>query len=214
MALCPCGCGGQVKEGRQWLQGHNNWRGPKKQPGHRRVHKTKGYVLVYLPDHPRADKVGEVREHRLVAETALGRPIDTKHPIHHVNGDKTDNRPCNLVVCEDTAYHELLHRRQRALDACGHADWVRCELCGEFDDPQKADMWLSRKCPSARHRVCHNRDARERLVRHANGLRRCAHCRTYSQPETMIQHKTGAFVHPDCKRSWSKNYSHLQAATV
>ena len=54
--------------------------------------------------------------HRTIAEKALGKPLDSKHPVHHVDGDKTNNANSNLVICEDNAYHSLLHKRQRDLE--------------------------------------------------------------------------------------------------
>lgn len=56
-----------------------------------------GYVLVYEPTHPMAAH-GRVLEHRLVAEKALGRSLVTEEQVHHLNGDKTDNREDNLFV--------------------------------------------------------------------------------------------------------------------
>lgn len=54
-----------------------------------------------------------VLQHRWIVEQALGKPLPHNAEIHHLNGDKTDNRPCNLVVCPDKAYHGLLEARQR-----------------------------------------------------------------------------------------------------
>lgn len=75
-------------------------------------------------------------EHRHVIEQILGRSLKYPEEVHHWNENKTDNTPSNLVVCPDRAYHMLLHRRTRAYDACGHADWLRCPYCKQYDDPQ------------------------------------------------------------------------------
>jgi len=58
-------------------------------------------------------------EHRAVVENAIGKPLRRTAPVHHVNENKRDNSPSNLVACDSTAYHHLLHRRQRAFYACG-----------------------------------------------------------------------------------------------
>lgn len=55
------------------------------------------------------------REHRVKVEQILGHPLPPRANIHHLNGVRTDNRNCNLVVCPDHTYHMLLHKRQREL---------------------------------------------------------------------------------------------------
>ena len=50
----------------------------------------------------------QVREHRLVMEGVLGRKLTGREVVHHVNGDKLDNRPENLVVMSPEE-HTLLH---------------------------------------------------------------------------------------------------------
>jgi len=96
----------------------------------------KGYPHVKMPDHPNADRFGWVHEHVVVAARALGRGIPPGAEVHHIDGDKYNNAPSNLVLCESHEYHWLLHTRQRALDACGHADWLPCQYCKGYVDPQ------------------------------------------------------------------------------
>ena len=50
------------------------------------------------------------KEHVLIAESVLMRPLKKGEVVHHINGVKTDNRKCNLLICSKS-YHSWLHWR-------------------------------------------------------------------------------------------------------
>ena len=166
--LCQCGCGGKTTIAKQshTAKGHVNGEPKKYIFGHHRNQRkgensymwkggrsiNKGYAYIYIPEHPRSNIRGYVLESVLIAEKALGKPLPPKAIVHHINGGKADNRPENLVVCQDQAYHMLLHQRQRAYDACGHANWRICRVCHRYDDPDNLVIYYTH----ALHRVCRN----------------------------------------------------------
>lgn len=74
------------------------WRGGRKLDGD-------GYVQLWMPGHPEADRHGYVREHRIVMARTLGRPLSSEEVVDHINGVKDDNRPENLRVFPNNAEH-------------------------------------------------------------------------------------------------------------
>jgi uncharacterized protein (DUF1330 family) len=70
----------------------NSWKGG-------RYTNDQGYVLVTVRDHPYAQKHhGYVPEHRLVMEQQLGRYLTKGETVHHINGNRSDNRVENLQL--------------------------------------------------------------------------------------------------------------------
>ena len=76
---------------------HYKWKGG-------RTRNWSGYVMVLMKDHPRATMGGYVREHILVMERHLGRPLEPGEIVHHKNHIKTDNRVENLAITNRSAH--------------------------------------------------------------------------------------------------------------
>jgi len=131
MALCECGCG-QPTAIATITVSHRGWR--KGEPkrfviGHSSRVVRRGDGLDAYPK--RDGKLLHVR----MAESALGKPLPDGAQVHHVDGVMSNSVRGNLVICQDHAYHRLLHVRTRVIQAGGNPNTQRiCSRCKELRD--------------------------------------------------------------------------------
>lgn len=74
-----------------------------------RTHKT-GFVYIYKPDNPMADRRGWIAKHRYVMSEILNRPLARYEFIHHINRNRSDNTPENLLLLTRGS-HNIIHKK-------------------------------------------------------------------------------------------------------
>lgn len=77
---------------------------------------------------------------RFIVMQALGKPLPPGSIVHHVDENSLNDRPNNLILCENQAYHFLLHLRAEALKATGDPNSRKCHRCKQWGIPGDGDM--------------------------------------------------------------------------
>ena len=91
--------------------------------------KINGYAAVFHPENPGCFKCkkhkGWMYEHRYVAEQKIGRQLKADEEVHHIDHNRMNNSPENLVVLASSKHrklHGVEHIKMRK----------RCKVCGEI----------------------------------------------------------------------------------
>ena len=124
--------GSPTSSGRRYVSGHN-LKGMKRTEEHRRKigealkivwdtkrerhpigsknHDANGYVRVKVSPGSGAWS----KEYSMVMEKHIGRPIKSGECVHHINGDRRDNRIENLYLCFSTSQHSRIDQSVKRL---------------------------------------------------------------------------------------------------
>lgn len=142
---------------------------------------TNGYVMVKMPNHPRADRRGYVLEQILVLEKALGRPVLPTEEAHHRNRIRSDNSPGNLILFWTKGMHRSYHERLKAYEECGHYEWRKCMYCHQYDDPSNMSSYKTKINTRYYHKHCHAEYDRKRYKSKIGAVR------TYVRSNTVTE---------------------------
>jgi len=71
--------------------------------------------------------------HRRAVENVAGRELSSDEHVHHINGDKQDNRVSNLVALKPSIHRRIHHEDRDACFKCGlSGHWA--SACDEVVD--------------------------------------------------------------------------------
>lgn len=154
LIYCACGCGQQRprfnKQGieRRFIKYHSHLKGKNHwNYGDGTKINDKGYRLVKKPDHPHANSSGYVYEHRLVYEEYHRCCLLRYADIHHINGNRLDNRIENLQPLSHSQHLSVTFKKDmsdRTCSECGNSTTYKVK-----DSPawyKKADGFICGKC--------------------------------------------------------------------
>lgn len=156
------------------------------------------YIYAYYPSHPKATNEGYVRKHVLIAENKLGRRLNDNECVHHLDENKYNNKPENLIVFKTNADHSRFHKTGIKIEVepniyISPIKGRICPICkNEFYNTDSSIVYCSNECAKISQRKV-SRPSKEELEK-----------LIISIPFTEIGERYG--VSDNAVRRWCKYY--------
>jgi len=145
-----------------------------------KVQKDTGYEYFNDPAHPLArGNSGKVYYHRHVASVSRGRWLTSREVVHHIDGDRTNNSPNNLLVTTN-ASHGKIHQPRSLGER-------RCKKCRKsYLVKSKRQQYCSPACShlAARKAI---RPSLVRLRKETDKMGFCAVGRKYGVTDNAVR---------------------------
>ena len=175
----------------------NNWIGKNNPRWNGGKCADRGYVLVKEAGHPFADNRGYVREHRLIMEKHVGRLLTEYELVHHINGDKKDNRIENLEIVTRSV-HKIIHAETGAatrfkkgnIPPVINGHYKECPKC-------KKQFWITPSMEKHGNKYCSKECQKNQVILS------CPVCeKTFTRKQSVIKLSMRNFCSVDCRRSY------------
>ena len=142
--LCQCGCNKPCKN--KYVSGHNSPKGPSSPLWKQGIKLDKGgYIMIRKSG-------GYIREHRLIMEQHLGRSLKDNEIVHHINGNKQDNRLENLELTTRSLHHINNHIKDMSGITCFECGNTKTRLYSFGKHGIKRPIWY--KHPKDKSKWC------------------------------------------------------------
>lgn len=97
------------------------------------------YKYALVPNHPNSTNNGYVLEHRIVMENHLGRLLTKDEVVHHINGNRKDNRLENLQLMNNKEHNRFHGSKGISMVK------IKCPICNKVFDREKRRTHLINK---------------------------------------------------------------------
>jgi hypothetical protein len=74
-----------------------------------------GYIWIYEPNNKNSNKKGYLYEQRKVMSDFLKRPLTIGEQVHHIDGNKQNNKLNNLCLLRSVREHTTLHHQMNKI---------------------------------------------------------------------------------------------------